>query len=347
MQFSQLLKCISLIPLLLSTSIVFAQTGNNSGPTQEDIFPDPGSELEVVSHRNGDPERGTVSVRLEARNAVNVESIALTIANQFLGAVSAPPYIFTFDSTQFPDEVHTLFFDAIFTDGSVGSLEHELFFNNMVEEDITGTITSPADGSAVSGLITVSVDATDDEAVKQVLFYFDGNYAGYDDTAPYELELPTDKYSNGEHEIMARALDFGGITATSTITINIQNVAAPVPNNQPAAPSQPSTPGPIQLDVNQMFDLVNQLLNTLIVMGNSDDLNTELIGAITALTDVLTQAIEQENEKLRSNTRTKRVPRLMKRASKRITKATKRKKRRKRNLRSGIRKLKRIKRALR
>jgi chitodextrinase len=89
-------------------------------------------------------------------------------------------------------------------------------------------LTAPADGATVSGTITVSADAADDDAVVGVQFRLDGNPLGEEDTtAPYALSWSTLATANGAHTLTAVARDPSGNSTTSApVTVTVDN--APV-----------------------------------------------------------------------------------------------------------------------
>jgi hypothetical protein len=89
------------------------------------------------------------------------------------------------------------------------------------------TITNPADGSTVSGAITVSADASDDNGVTQVEFFVDGASLGVDTTAPYSVSWDTTTVSDGSHTVSAVATDTAAQTGSDTNTVTVDNVTEP------------------------------------------------------------------------------------------------------------------------
>lgn len=84
------------------------------------------------------------------------------------------------------------------------------------------TLTSPANGAAVSGTVALSADASDDVGVERVDFLLDGAVLGGDAQAPYTLQWNSATASNGAHTLQARAQDLAGNTASSAaITVNV------------------------------------------------------------------------------------------------------------------------------
>ena len=92
----------------------------------------------------------------------------------------------------------------------------------------TVAVTSPAGGSTLSGSVTVTATATDNQSVAGVQFKLDGQSLGAEDTAaPYSLAWDTRGEFNGTHSITAVARDGAGNTTTSApAAVTISN--APV-----------------------------------------------------------------------------------------------------------------------
>jgi hypothetical protein len=93
----------------------------------------------------------------------------------------------------------------------------------------TVSLTSPANGSTVSGSISVIASSNDNAAVAGVSFYADGILMGTEDTAsPYTLSLDTRSMTDGPHTLYAIARDQAGNSATSSpVAILVDNTAPP------------------------------------------------------------------------------------------------------------------------
>jgi hypothetical protein len=82
----------------------------------------------------------------------------------------------------------------------------------------TVSITSPAAGSAVGGLVTVAAAASDNTGVSRVAFAVDGVLKMSDHTAPYEFVWDTTTEAVGPHTLVATAEDAAGLTTASAPT---------------------------------------------------------------------------------------------------------------------------------
>lgn len=77
------------------------------------------------------------------------------------------------------------------------------------------TLTAPVDASIVSGIVTLSANASDDVGLDRVDFLLDGNLLGSDASAPYSLSWNAATASNGAHVLLAQAYDLAGNVGSS------------------------------------------------------------------------------------------------------------------------------------
>ena len=86
-----------------------------------------------------------------------------------------------------------------------------------------------ANNAVVSGTVTLTVNASDDNSVSGVEFFVDGTSIGTDQTAPYELSWDTTGLQNGDYTLMARATDTAGQTTETSVTVTVNNVVVDDP----------------------------------------------------------------------------------------------------------------------
>ncbi|MBI4526428.1 MAG: S8 family serine peptidase [Deltaproteobacteria bacterium] len=88
----------------------------------------------------------------------------------------------------------------------------------------SASITAPANGATVNGIVQVAVSASDDTGVSRVDLYLDGNLHSSDNTAPYSFFWDTTLVNDGSHSLVARAVDAGGNVGTSaTVSVSVNN----------------------------------------------------------------------------------------------------------------------------
>jgi hypothetical protein len=84
----------------------------------------------------------------------------------------------------------------------------------------TVTITSPADGATVSGMVTISVTADDPEDGALVPdIYIDGSWVATANSYDWD----TTAYADGGHDIYAEATDSGGLSDSDTNSVTVDN----------------------------------------------------------------------------------------------------------------------------
>ena len=85
----------------------------------------------------------------------------------------------------------------------------------------------PAQGSTVSGVVSVAATATDNIAIASVSFAVGATPLGTLTSAPYELTWDTTTYTNGAHQVTAIATDTSGNTGSSLVNVTLNNVNVP------------------------------------------------------------------------------------------------------------------------
>jgi chitodextrinase len=88
----------------------------------------------------------------------------------------------------------------------------------------TASITSPTNGVTLSGQTNVAISAADNVGVTKVELYADGTLNATDTTSPYGFSIDTASFTNGSHQLTAKAYDAAGNVGTSAaVTVNVLN----------------------------------------------------------------------------------------------------------------------------
>jgi subtilisin len=91
----------------------------------------------------------------------------------------------------------------------------------------TVSLTAPTDGSTVSGTITITASASDDDGtVSSVNFYVDNTLigAGTASSGVWSISWDSSSVSDGTHTIKAEATDNDGNTATDSVSVDVDNI---------------------------------------------------------------------------------------------------------------------------
>jgi subtilisin family serine protease len=122
--------------------------------------------------------------------------------------------------------------------------------------DITPPVTSISSptGGTVSGTVTVSVAASDENGVSSVRFYVDGTLMGTDSTGPYTFNWNTTGHANGSATLEARATDPTGNEGVSQpVTVTVDNAPVADDTTPPSVyilnPNTTQVSGTVQISI--------------------------------------------------------------------------------------------------
>ena len=166
---------------------------------------------------------GSVTVVATASDDVGVVDVTLLVDGVALGSDITAPYEYALDTTLLVDGSHTLQASARDAAGNVGqSAVLTVVVDNADRLAPVVTLTRPA--SPVSGQITLTATATDNEAVVSIELFADGVSLGQDTDAPYEFVWDTTGLTDANHVLSAQALDAAGnVGAAPPQVIDVAN----------------------------------------------------------------------------------------------------------------------------
>ena len=110
---------------------------------------------------------------------------------------------------------------------NAGNLENNQVLTVRIDPTApTATLTAPNPGATVSGTVTLSANAADGggSGLTRVDFLVDGNVVGSASSSPYSYSWNSGSVADGNHTIVARAVDGAGNQGSSTtITVTTGN----------------------------------------------------------------------------------------------------------------------------
>jgi thermitase len=165
---------------------------------------------------------GTVAVRGTATDNVGVTKIELDVDGAAVATATISPFSVSWSSASKANGSHTLTIKAYDAANNVGSASVSVTVSNPLPSSTADTtppvvrIIQPANGSAVSHDVTISVSATDNVGVTHVSIYVDNVQLCSDTALPYTCNWNTKKVSAGSHLITATAWDAAGNAGYAT-----------------------------------------------------------------------------------------------------------------------------------
>jgi len=183
--------------------------------------------VSMTAPSQGATVNGTVSVSATATDDTGVIGVQFKLDGNNLGSEDfTAPYSISWNSTAVSNGAHTL--TAVARDGAGNSTPSAPVSITVSNPDTTPpsvSITSPAGGANVLGLVTITATASDNESVAGVRFLVDGVDVGPEDTsAPYSASWDTTGLPNGIHLLTAIARDAAGNSTTSaTVSVTVLN----------------------------------------------------------------------------------------------------------------------------
>ncbi len=109
-------------------------------------------------------------IRIDARDDQSVARVEVSIDGRLKATLSSAPYLFAWDTASAPFGEHTVQAAAFDPLGQRAAATITV----TVDNPPAVRILQPADGAAVSGVVTVRAEATDDERVAKVEFFVNG-----------------------------------------------------------------------------------------------------------------------------------------------------------------------------
>ena len=185
----------------------------------------------AIASPTGGTVSGLVPVDVTATDNVAVARVDFFANGSLVANDTIAPYAFTLDSTKYSDG--NLNLQARAYDGagnSTSSSTIAVTVSNSASNTTgdttrpTVSITNPANGSAVSGTVSVNVSAADNQKVAKITLTIDGKQVAVSSSSSlaYNWRVPKAKGKNKSSTISARADDAAGNAATASVSVTRQ-----------------------------------------------------------------------------------------------------------------------------
>ena len=199
----------------------------------------------VTAPASGATVSGTATLSASAGDNVGVSGVTFKVDGVVIGAEdTASPYAVQWSTAGTSVGTHQI--TAVARDAAGNSTTSSAVTVNVTSsggdsQAPTISLTAPAAGTAVSGVVTVSASASDNVGVVGVQFKLDGANLGTEDTgSPYGRTWDSTTAANGTHTLSAVARDAAGNKTTSAVrTVTVGDVQSPAVSL--SAPSGGST----------------------------------------------------------------------------------------------------------
>jgi hypothetical protein len=167
---------------------------------------------------------GTVGVAVSAADNVGVTRVDLRVNGATVATSNVAPYQFSWNSTTRPDGPATL--TAVAFDAA-GNSKASTGLGVTVANDKTApvlAITSPANGAIVSGQVTITTSASDNNGASGITqkLYVDGVLKSTVTGRPLSYKWNAKQSGSGAHAILVTASDPAGNATTRQIQVTVK-----------------------------------------------------------------------------------------------------------------------------
>ncbi|XXF77002.1 Ig-like domain-containing protein [Myxococcaceae bacterium GXIMD 01537] len=210
------------------TAIASDAAGNTAQSAYVQVWVDslPPS-VAIASPPAGSVVKGQVVLAANASDNRGVTRVDFYLGTTLLGSALSEPFLLNWDTTAWGDGSYTLSARAFDALGNMGeSMQSPVHISNTPP---TVTLTAPAPGATVGGVLTLSASASDTLGIQGVEFYAGSTWVGTDTSAPYSVSWDTRKLANGSYTLTAWAYNLAGTAALSEpVQVTVNNVAPAV-----------------------------------------------------------------------------------------------------------------------
>lgn len=201
--------------------------------------------VSISSPSGGATVSGSVVISATASDDVAVAGVRFRVDGADLSPEdTSNPWSISWNTTGVADGAHTL--TAVARDAAGNATTSSSVSVAVQNADTTPpsvSIAAPSGGATVTGTVSITASASDDEGVAGVQFRLDGTNIGLEDTtAPYSVAWDTRTATGGAHALTAVARDTSGNTQVSAgVSVTVSNPDTTDPSVSISQPSAGAT----------------------------------------------------------------------------------------------------------
>jgi hypothetical protein len=165
-------------------------------------------------------------VSASAGDNVGVTRVDRYANNVLVGSRTASPYTFSLDTSKIADGLAIIKAVAYDAAGNHSNFSVNVSVANATGSDTQApvvTITSPAVGSTLKGIVSVSASAADNVGVARVDLYANNGIVGSAFASPYTIGWDTSKVADGSVTLKAVAYDAAGNHSNALVNTTVAN----------------------------------------------------------------------------------------------------------------------------
>lgn len=211
-----------------------------------------GPQVSSISPASGTSAKGSLAASATVSDVEGtVESVTFQLNSTNVCVFAAPPYVCSIDTTRFPDGAATFAVAATDNSGNTTTVQNSFTIANADTVKPVVSLTSPAPGTLVDGIVTVSFSASDDVGVSSIVVTAGGavlcSVAGSATSCPWD----TGKLPDGPVQVSVTARDAAGNAQTASATVVVAHPDLVPPSVAILAPSEGATvKGPVVIAFN-------------------------------------------------------------------------------------------------
>jgi hypothetical protein len=176
--------------------------------------------IAITAPLSGSVLSGLITVSIQAGDAVSgIASVSLFVDGQLQATQAQPPFNLPLNTLPFASGTHTITARAVDNKGNRAEASISLVFDH---EPPAVSIVSPASGTTVLGIMTVSVEASDSiSGVASVTLSVNSRPYSTLNQPPFNFTVDTSGFVPGSYTVTTRAIDRVGNQGEASITVRV------------------------------------------------------------------------------------------------------------------------------